>query len=135
MQIDLERLTHREIEDAEEYVGRPVLGHLRRALAKATGPVHDENGELVRDDAGEPLMTIDDNILLDELPGKILNALSCIERRREDPTFTIDKWADARFGDEPEPPSAEPVVDPTPAAIPTPPEAGNGVSPVPVTSG
>jgi len=103
-------MTNREIEDVEEYVGRPIMGFLNRAFEAATKEREIEGKD---DKTGEPFVEteeyIDENELMDKLPTKIMNALNCIMRRRTHPDFTMDKWADAVFGDD----GNEPKPDPT----------------------
>lgn len=114
MAIDLNTMTNREIEDVEEYVGRPIMGFLNRAFDAATKERIVKGND---DKTGEPIEEteeyIDEDELMDRLPTKIMNALNCVMRRRTDPEFTLDKWADAVFGDDGTAPESEP--DPTPA--------------------
>jgi hypothetical protein len=99
MQIDVGQLTNGEIEDMEEYAGRPVMGPINRAFQEATTErlvkgVDPKNGTPLE----ETVYDIDEQVLLDLLPSKVLVALNCVTKRRKDPTFTIDKWRDAQFG-------------------------------------
>ncbi|SRR6266699_117460 len=100
MEIDISQLTNGEIEDMEEYCGRPVMGLLNRALQEAT----EERVVKGKDSKGRPLeetvYDIDPNIMLDFLPTKVVAAMNCVTKRRKDPSFTMDKWRDARFGDD-----------------------------------
>ncbi len=101
MPIDLNTMTNREIEDVEEYVGRPIMGFLNRAFDAATKEreVKGKN-EKTGEKFTEVEEYIDEDELMDRLPTKIMNALNCIMRRRAHPDFTMDKWADAVFGDD-----------------------------------
>ena len=120
MAFDLDSMSNREMEDVEEYVGRPIMGFLNRAFQAATKERQVEGKD---PNTGEPFTEteeyIDENELMDRLPTKIFNALTCIERRRKDPEFTMDKWGDARFGDEgneDEPEGEQQSEDPTEAS-------------------
>src|SRR6266498_1424065 len=94
-------MTNREIEDVEEYVGRPIMGFLRRAFDAATKErVKEGNDPRTGEPFTETEEYLDQNELVDHLPTKIMNALNCIQRRRNDPEFTMDKWAEAVFGDD-----------------------------------
>ena len=118
MPVDINTMTNREMEDIEEYVGRPIMGFLNRAFSSATKERQVEGKD---PNTGEPFTEteeyIDENELMDRLPTKIFNALTCIERRRKDPEFTMDKWGDARFGEEGnEPEGEQQSADPTEAS-------------------
>ena len=116
MPIDLNTMTNREIEDVEEYVGRPIMGFLNRAFDAATKEreVKGKN-EKTGEEFTEVEEYIDEDELMDRLPTKIMNALNCIMRRRTHPDFTMDKWADAVFGDDgSEPEDDAQSADPTP---------------------
>jgi len=113
--IDLNSMTNREIEDVEEYVGRPIMGFLNRAFDAATKEREVKGkDEKTGEEFTESEEYIDESELMDRLPTKILNALNCVQRRRKDPGFTLDKWGDAVFGDDGSEPEGEQSADPTP---------------------
>ena len=114
MNIDISQLTNGEIEDMEEYCGRPVMGLLNRALHEATNERVVKGKDAMGRTLEETVYDIDPNIMLDLLPSKVVNALNCVTKRRKDKTFTMDKWRDALFGDDGTDPEAE-APNPSPA--------------------
>lgn len=76
--IDLDALTTGDLEDMEDYCGRPVL------------PALQEASEAAEDDATK-LVTL--------LPTKMLTALLGVTKRWADPGFTPDRWRSIKLSE------------------------------------
>jgi len=101
--LDFDNLDAGDLEDMEDYCGRPVFGLLQEALAQAPEGVN-------------PLAA-----LMMFLPAKVLTALLGVSKRHQDPSFGPERWRSIKLselaGSEPGPfeePAEESREQPTP---------------------
>src|SRR6266571_175337 len=78
MQLDIGQLTNGEIEDMEEYAGRPVMGLINRALQEAGSERTVKGKDAMGRELEETVFEIDADVMLDMLPAKVVTALNCI---------------------------------------------------------
>lgn len=97
--LNFDDLEAGDLEDMEEYCGRPVFGLISAAMASAP-----EDGDLLV-------------ALMANLPAKVFTAILGVAKRHQDPTFGLDQWRSIKLFRQV---AAEPVPFDEPPAEPTP---------------